>query len=77
MGPKWMLKWGLDMILLGLIILAVAVVVVAKVLRPWPFFLTPEESREYFERNVAAAFAKWIERQARARGLSVRGVARS
>jgi hypothetical protein len=62
------------MILVPVIILAV--VGLAVLLRPWPFFLTNEESRAYLERNVAVEFAKWVERQARARGLSVRGVAR-
>jgi hypothetical protein len=49
-------------------------------LRPWPLFPRSSESdlpREHAnERNVAAAFCKWVEVQARARGLSVRGVAR-
>src|SRR5271156_3912656 len=63
------------MILVSIVI--VAVIIVARVLRPWPFYLTPEESRQYFERNIPVAFAKWVERQALARGLSVRGVARS
>jgi|ERR1700722_12528112 hypothetical protein len=53
-----------------------AVVGVAMLLRPWPFFLTPEESQSYRDRNVAVEFAKWVERQALARGLNVRGVAR-
>jgi hypothetical protein len=63
------------MILVLVVILAV--LGVAMLLRPWPFFLTPEESCQYFDRNVAVVFAKWVERQACARGLSVRGVARS
>ena len=63
------------MILVPVVILAV--VGVAILLRPWPFFLTPEESRLYFERNIPPAFANWVERQARARGLAVRGVARA
>jgi hypothetical protein len=62
------------MILAPLVILAV--VGVAVLLRPWPFFVAPEEPRQYFDRNVAVAFAKWVERQARARGLAARGVAR-
>ena len=57
-------------------VLVLAAVGVAVLLRPWPFFLTQEESTQYFDRNVAVAFAKWVERQALARGLSVRGVAR-
>jgi hypothetical protein len=62
------------MIFVPLIVLAV--VGGAILLRPWPFFLTPEESQQYLHRNVAVAFAKWVERQAMARGLNVRGVAR-
>jgi hypothetical protein len=50
-------------------------------LRPWPLFLAPDESSTPKEqgsgRNVAWEFGKWVERQARARGLNVRGVARS
>jgi hypothetical protein len=64
------------MILVPVAILVV-ITIAGKLLRPWPFFLTPEESRQYFERNVTVAFAEWIERQALARGLNVRGVARS
>ena len=48
----------------------------ALLLRPWPFFLPPEESHPYHDRNVAVEFVKWVERQALARGLNVRGVAR-
>ena len=62
------------MILVPLIVLAV--VGLAVLLRPWPFFLTSEQSHEYLERNVAVDFAKWVERQALARGLNVRGFAR-
>jgi hypothetical protein len=62
------------MILVPLIVLAV--VGLAVLLRPWPFFLTSEQSREYLERNVAVGFARWVERQALAHGLNVRGVAR-
>jgi hypothetical protein len=58
------------------VILVAVVVGLALLLRPWPFFLTPEESSDYLHRNVAVAFAKWVERQALARGLNVRGVAR-
>ena len=50
-------------------------------LRPWPLFLTPDKSlpanQQTSGRNVAWEFAIWVERQARARGLNVRGVARS
>jgi hypothetical protein len=70
----WMLEQETHMILVPVMILAV--VGVAVLLRPWPFFLSPEESHQYFDRNVAVLFAKWVERQARARGLAVRGVAR-
>ena len=46
-------------------------------LRPWPFFLAPDDSHgAATDRNVAKEFGKWVERQARVRGLSVRGVAR-
>jgi hypothetical protein len=62
------------MILVPVIVLAVVGLVV--LLRPWPFFLTSEQSHEYLERNVAVDFAKWVERQALARGLNVRGFAR-
>jgi hypothetical protein len=62
--------------ILGLVVAIVGVVGVALLLRPWPFFLPPEEPDSYHDRNVAVEFVKWVERQARARGLSVRGVAR-
>jgi hypothetical protein len=66
------------MIFLPLILLAV--VGVAIWLRPWPFFLASDESGAPNEhtsvRNVAGEFGKWVERQALARGLNVRGVAR-
>jgi hypothetical protein len=58
------------------VVLILAVVGVALLLRPWPFFLSPDESQSYRDRNVAVEFVLWVERQARARGLSVRGVAR-
>jgi hypothetical protein len=49
-------------------------------MRPWPFFIPPEYSQgsngEVTNRNIAREFGKWVERQARARGLSVRGFAR-
>jgi len=49
-------------------------------LRPWPLFSASDKSSDSFEqpiyRNVALDFGKWVERQALARGLSVRGVAR-
>ena len=62
--------------ILALVVAILGVVGVALLLRPWPFFLPPEESHPYHDRNVAVEFVKWVERQALARGLSVRGVAR-
>lgn len=61
--------------LVGLVVI-LGVVGVALLLRPWPFFLTPEDPQSYRDRNVAVEFVKWVERQAMARGLNVRGVAR-
>jgi hypothetical protein len=67
-----------DMLLLPLGILAVVGLVI--LLRPWPFFLPPEISPgsngQVANRNIAREFGKWVERQALARGLSVRGFAR-
>jgi hypothetical protein len=57
-------------------VVILAVVGLALLLRPWPFFLPPEEPQSYRDRNVAVEFVLWVEKQARARGLSVRGVAR-
>ena len=65
---------GTSMILA--LVLILGVVGLALLLRPWPFFLTPEETHPYHDRNVAVEFVKWVERQALARGLNVRGVAR-
>ena len=62
--------------ILELVMAILGVVGVALLLRPWPFFLPPEKSDSYHDRNVAVEFVKWVERQALARGLSVRGVAR-
>jgi hypothetical protein len=62
--------------ILAVIVAILGVVGLALLLRPWPFFLPPEESDSYHDRNVAVEFVKWVERQALARGLSVRGVAR-
>jgi hypothetical protein len=60
------------------ILMAVGLVIL---MRPWPFFITPEDSQgangEVNNRNIAVEFGKWVERQARARGLSVRGFARA
>ena len=75
------------MVFVPLIMVAVAVRL-AFWLRPWPFFLKRDKSaadldesadvhERSSDRNVAREFGKWVERQARARGLSVRGVARS
>src|ERR1700681_580903 len=61
-------------------LMIVSVIGLLVLLRPWPLFIAPDESRalndQAAERNVAWEFAKWVERQASARGLSVRGVAR-
>jgi hypothetical protein len=62
------------MIFVPVIILLVVGLIL--LLRPWPFYLAPDESRPYVERNVATEFPKWVERRARARGLNVRGFAR-
>ena len=58
------------------LVVTLAIVGVAQLLRPWPFFLPREESPSYRDRNVAVEFVKWVERQALARELNVRGVAR-
>ena len=58
------------------LVIILAIVGLALLLRPWPFFLKPEDSESYRDRNVAVEFVLWVERQARARGLRVRGVAR-
>src|ERR1700689_325400 len=62
--------------ILGLVVAILGVVGVALLLRPWPFFLPPEESNSYRDRNVAVEFVKWVERQGGGRGVSGRGVAR-
>lgn len=66
------------MVFVPLVILAA--IGVAVLLRPWPFFLPRETSQiSGHQMNVphfAVEFCKWVERQARMRGLSVRGVAR-
>jgi hypothetical protein len=49
-------------------VLILGIVGLALLLRPWPFFLTAEESHPYHDRNVAVEFVKWVERQALARG---------
>ncbi|MGB6432185.1 MAG: hypothetical protein WBF06_16525 [Candidatus Acidiferrales bacterium] len=67
------------MLIIPLAILAAVGLVI--LLRPWPFFIPHEESQgsngEVNNRNIAIQFGKWVERQARARGLSVRGFARA
>ena len=60
--------------------LIIAIVVgLALWLRPWPLFLASDESSDprTSDRSIAWEFGKWVERQACARGLNVRGVARS
>ena len=60
-------------------ILLVAIIVatgMVMLLRPWPFFLTPEQSRALWERNMPVEFPKWVDKRASAHGLNVRGVAR-
>jgi hypothetical protein len=64
------------MVMLFALVLFVGIVGLALLLRPWPFFLPAEETDNYRDRNVAVEFVKWVERQAVARGLNVRGVAR-
>jgi len=62
-----------------MVILLVAITVatgLVVLLRPWPFFLTREQSHELNQRNAAAEFGKWVEMRASAHGLNVRGVAR-
>ena len=63
------------------VMLAVSAVFgLAMLLRPWPLFPAVDESapehNQAGERNVAREFVKWVERQAIARELNVRGVAR-
>ncbi len=63
-------------------LMIIGVVGLVVLLRPWPLFMiAPDKSQrapdeQAAQRNVAWEFAKWVEHQARARGLSVRGVAR-
>jgi hypothetical protein len=64
------------MLMLFALVLFVGIVGLGLLLRPWPFFLPTEETDNYRDRNVAVEFVKWVERQAVARGLNVRGVAR-
>jgi hypothetical protein len=58
------------------LLIIVAAVGMALLLRPWPFFVAPEQTRDPNERNVASEFGKWVENHARVRGLNARGVAR-
>jgi hypothetical protein len=69
-----MSEWAMQ--ILFALVAILGAVGVALLLRPWPFFLPLEESHPYHDRNVAVEFVKWVERQALARGLNVRGVAR-
>ena len=66
------------MIFLPLIV--VGAIGLAILLRPWPLYRTIRESHPSneltTESNIALEFGKWVERQALARGLNVRGVAR-
>lgn len=61
-------------------LIVIGAIGLAILLRPWPLFGKNEESSDTQDsrahRNVALDFGKWVERQARVRGLSVRGVAR-
>jgi hypothetical protein len=89
MGRVCSFRWvhgplGLDLVRDMALILLLAIlgaVGLLVLLRPWPFFLRREESQgsngEVTNSNIAVEFAKWVERQARARGLSVRGFARA
>jgi hypothetical protein len=58
------------------LVVILGIVGMALLLRPWPFFLNADESDSYRDRSVAMEFVLWVEKQARERGLSVRGVAR-
>lgn len=62
------------MLILVVAILGLAGMIV--LLRPWPFFRTAEKPGEPRDWQLGADFGKWVERQASARGLQVRGVAR-
>jgi hypothetical protein len=61
-------------------LIVIGAIGLAILLRPWPLFREAEDSSAKQDapayRNVALEFGKWVESQARARGLSVRGVAR-
>ena len=45
-------------------------------LRPWPLFPQEEDSAMVEDQNTARLFRRWVQQQAFARGLNVRGVAR-
>ena len=67
---------------MGFVPLTIVIVIgLALWLRPWPLFLAPGESStpnaQTSGRNVTWEFGKSVERQALARGLNVRRVARS
>jgi hypothetical protein len=61
-------------------LMVVGAVGLAMLMRPWPFFAPREQAEgeqpRPNERNVAGEFGKWVQFQALARGLHVRGVAR-
>jgi hypothetical protein len=58
------------------LVLILGIIGMALLLRPWPFFLAPDQTQSDRDRNVAVEFVLWVEKQALARGLRVRGVAR-
>ena len=65
-----MLIWlntGAFMVILVVVLIIMTAMVI--LLRPWPFFLTPEQSRAVEIRNMAAEFSKWVERKPRVAGL--------
>ena len=66
------------MVFVPLMILTVVGLVI--LLRPWPLFMASDESPapnvQPSQPNIGWEFVRWVEHQARARGLSVRGVAR-
>lgn len=60
------------------LVVILGIVGLALLLRPWPFFLNPEEPQSYRDRNVAVEFVLWVERHARAGAEGARcGAARA
>jgi hypothetical protein len=61
-------------------LVVVGAIGLAILLRPWPLFPARDEAgapnMRPSERSVAGEFGKWVQCQALARGLNVRGVAR-